>query len=165
MYSRILKIINASDGRYLTPAEQEQVLAYVHSVPKRLQAARTVEHKETEIVQRVVEQMKARYPTFMRLHDRAWEKGFRDIQLVLRYVVQAMLVDDTAMPAEKLYVWFRSIAAAVGMTPQFMRDAYSLLGEACRQGLPAESFGLMEPYLRDATEVLSDFPEPYRPAV
>jgi hypothetical protein len=165
MYSRLMKLINATDGRYLTPQEQEQVLAYVNSVPRRLQAARLVEQKEADIVNWVIAELKRRYPNFNRLHDRAWEKGFRDIQLVLRYVVQAMLVDDTAMPATKLYVWFRSIAAAVGMTPQFMRDAYDLLTTACRQGLPADAFVLLEPFLRDAADVLSTFPEPHRAAV
>jgi hypothetical protein len=165
MYSQLMTIINASDSRYLTPAEQERVLAYVQTVPKRLQAARAVEQKEEEIVNRVIVEMKKRYPTFTALHERAWEKGFRDVQLVLRYIVQGMIVDDAAMPADKLFVWFRSIAAALGMTPGFMRDTYDLLCESCRESLPADAFPLLEPHLRGAAEVLSDFPEPYRPAV
>ncbi len=110
MYSQLMNIVNASDSRYLTASEQEQVLAYVQSVPKRLQAARAVELKEEEIVNRVIAEMKKRYPSFIALHDRAWEKGYRDIQLVLRYIVQGMIVDDATMPAEKLFIWFRSIS-------------------------------------------------------
>ncbi len=51
------------------------------------------------------------------------------------------------------------------MTPRFMRDTYDLLGDSCRQALPADAFPLLEPHLKRAAEVLSDFPEPYRPAV
>ncbi|MFN4258788.1 MAG: hypothetical protein ACK4RK_05790 [Gemmataceae bacterium] len=165
MYSCLLKIINPTDGRYLTPVEQNQVLAYAKSVPSRLLAARHVEQKEEEIINTVLERMKPRYPNFTGQHDRAWEKGFRDMQLVLRYIVQGMLLDDLDAASEKLLFWFRTIVASVGMTPQFMRDHYHTLRDVCQQRLPAESFALLEPHLNRAAEVLSDFPEPYRPAV
>lgn len=165
MYSRIMTVINASDSRYLTAPEQEQLLAYAASLPKRLQAARAVEQKEDEIVNRVIVEMKKRYPNFPALHERAWEKGFRDVQLVLRYIVQGMIVDDAAMPAQKLLFWCRSLSASAGITPRFMRDTYELLTDSVRQSIPQDAFALLESHLRAATEVLSEIPEPYRPAV
>ncbi len=165
MYSRMMQIVNASDSRYLNAGEHDQILAFCTSMPKRLQAAKQVEQKEVDIVNLVIAEMKKRYANFPNLHDRAWEKGFRDIQLVLRYNVQGMLMDDLDMASEKLLFWFRTIVAAVGMTPRFMSDTYTLLRDACRQRLPADTFALLEPHLNKTIAVLSDIPEPHRPAV
>ncbi len=165
MYSKMMKTLNNSDSRYLTREEQEEVLAYTTSVPKRLQAASQVEQKEMEIVQAVVEQMKRRYTNFQNLHDRAWDKAIRDIQLVLRYNAQGMVMDDLDMAADKLLFWFRTIIASVGMTPQFARDTYTFMHDACKQKLPADAFALLQPHLKKTIEVMSDFPEPYKPAV
>ncbi|MCS6852884.1 MAG: hypothetical protein NZ700_17125 [Gemmataceae bacterium] len=165
MYSRLVQTIHAAESRYLNPQEQSIVLTYCASMPKRLQAMKAVEQKETEIVNQVITELKKRYVNFADLHDRAWEKGFRDVQLVLRYNVQGMLLDDSEMVAQRLLYWMRTIMAAVGMTPRFMRDTYTLLREACRQHLPAEAFQLLEPHLERTIAILSDIPEPHRPAV
>jgi len=165
MYSRMMQIVNASDSRYLTPPEQEQVLAYCGTMPKRLQAARQVEQLEATLVNQVIGEMKKRYANFANLHDRAWDKSYRDIQLVLRYLVQGMLMDDVDMAAHKLLFWLRTIVASLGMTPAFMRDTYTFLREACKQKLPAEAYTLLEAHLNRTIEVLSDFPEPHKAAV
>jgi len=165
MYSQLMKTLNASDGRYLTREEQEHVLAYCQSMPKRLQASAMVEQKELEIVHTVIEAMKRRYANFANLHDRAWEKGQRDVQLVLRYNVQGMIMDDFDMASDKLLFWFRTIVASTNMTPQFVRETYTFLREACKQKLPADIYSLLAPHLERTIEVMSDFPEPHRPAV
>ncbi|MBY0522996.1 MAG: hypothetical protein K2R98_06340 [Gemmataceae bacterium] len=165
MYSRMMQIINASDSRYLTAQEQEQVMAYCASMPKRFQVSRLVEQKETEIVNQVIAELKKRYANFPNLHDRAWEKGFRDLQLVLRYIVQGMLMDDLDMAADKLLYWFRTIVASAGMTPRFMRDTYTLLRDASKQKLPPDAYQMLETHLNRTIEIMADIPEPYKPAV
>ncbi|MBL8800187.1 MAG: hypothetical protein JNM56_40265 [Planctomycetia bacterium] len=161
----MMQLINATDSRYLTAAEQEQVLALCAAMPKRLQAAKLVEQHETELVNLALTEMKKRYTNFANLHDRAWEKGFRDMQLVLRYNVQGMLMDDLEMAADKLLYWLRTMVASAGMTPRFMRDTYTFLRDACRQKLPADAYQLLEPHLNRTIEVLADIPEPHKAAV
>lgn len=165
MYSRMMQTLNATDSRYPNAQEQEEIMGYLTSVPKRMQAMRQVEQKELEMVNQAVAEMKKRYPNFANLHDRAWDKAVRDMQLILRYNVQGMLMDDPEMASEKLFFWFRTIVASVGMTPKFMHDTYTLLRDACKQKLPADAFQLLEPHLERTIEVLSDIPEPHRPAV
>lgn len=165
IYSRALRILNGVDGRYPTREEEEIVLTYASSLPKRLQAASQVYQRETECVSETVEEMKRRYPRFAPLHDRGWEKALRDMQLCLRYAVQAMVADDEEMPVEKLYVWLGTIVKGFGLTTQFSRDAYTILRDRLRQKLPAESFSLMEPHLNRLIKEMSTYIEPSRPAV
>lgn len=160
-----MKILNQCDSRYPTREEEETVLAYAESVPRRLQAARQVEQHEEEMVRESIDGMKRRYARFHSLHDRGWEKSFRDMQLCLRYAVQGMLVEDEVMPRDKLFAWLCTIVKGMGMTPQFSRDCYEMLHDSARKKLPAESFALLEPYLKRLTADMSNFPEPSRPAV
>lgn len=165
MYSRIMRILNEIDGRYPTEEEEREILEYAESVPKRLQVAYLVQQREGECVAETVEEMKRRYSRFAPLHDRAWEKATRDMQLCLRYMTQAMLVDDLQMPVEKIYVWLGTIIKGLGMTTQFSRDAYTILRDRLRLRLPANCFPLLEPHFNKLIEEMSTFIEPSRPAI
>jgi hypothetical protein len=156
-----MKILNSSDSR----DEQQEILAYVNSLPKRLEIARLVEQKEEELSRQCIDEMRKRYSHFHTLHDRGWEKGYRDVQLVIRYMVQGMLMDDLDVASEKLLMWLRTIVGSLGLTPRFNRDTYTILREGFRQKLPADAFAMMEPQLNKTIEVMSDIPEPYKPAV
>lgn len=165
MYSRMMKLVNATDNLYLTPAEQQQVLEYTQSLPRRFAAARQVEAKETEIVEHAMVQLRRLYPTFEQFHRDGWDKGFRDAQLVLRYNVQGMLMDDPDLATDKLLGWLRTLLAGLDLTPRLVRDTFTALREACRAKLPADAYALLEPHLERTIEVLSDFPEPAMAAV
>ena len=158
-------LITNSDGRYLTEQERHTILDYTNSLPARFQASADVEANEEEIARATIEKMKRQYPNFGRLHGSAWEKGFRDMQLILRYTAQAMVCNDETMQADKLLVWFGTILGSFGITPQFNRDTYSTLKEECRSRLSSDTFRLMEPFLQKNIDVLSSIPEPYAPAV
>jgi hypothetical protein len=165
MYSQIMNVLNGIDGRYPTAEEEKTVLGYAESLPRRLKAANTVQHIEQQLIQDSIEEMKRRYPRFVTLHDRGWEKSYRDMQLCLRYAVQGMVVEDMQMPRRKLFIWLGTIIKAMGMTPQFSRDSYEILSDECKKRLPAEAFNLLEPYLKQLIVDMSDFLEPSKPAV
>ncbi|MBY0526793.1 MAG: hypothetical protein K2R98_25600 [Gemmataceae bacterium] len=165
MPSRMMQLINESDNLYLSPQEQEQLLGYTRSLPKRFQAARAVEAKENDIVAAALALLRPRYPSFDSYHEHAWDKGHRDMQLVLRYTVQAMLMDDPQVAADKLLVWLRTLFMNLGLTPQFCKDTFTFLREACRKQLPAEANALLDPFLAHSIDVICDFPEPELAAV
>lgn len=165
MYSGMMKLVNATDNLYLSPAEQKQFLAYTQSLPQRFAVARQVEAKEQEIVEHCYGQLRRLYPTFENFHTHGWDKGFRDTQLVLRYNVQAMLMDDPEVANDKLFGWLRTLLAGLDLTPRLVRDTFTALREACRVKLSAEAFTLLEPYLERTIALLSDFPEPAVAAV
>lgn len=165
MNSWLMRVIEESDSRYLTREEQKKILAYTSTLPQRLQAANVVEQKEEAIVRATIDQMRRRYPRFEKLHGNAWDKAFRDIQLVVRYTAQAMVCDDPSLLTDKALYWLKTILASFGFTPQFNRDTYTFLRDNMRQQLPADVFALLEPCLSVTIEVLSDFPEPAVAAV
>jgi hypothetical protein len=165
IYSKPIRTLAACEGRYPTDEEEGAVLSWAGSLGKRLQAANLVSQKETDIVREAINVMKPRYPRFGPQHERAYEKGERDLQLLLRYAVQAMVVDDADMPQEKLYVWYGTIIRSLGLTPQFTKDSCKSVFEACRNQLPSEAFNIAEPYLQRMIDDVAAFPEPMKQAV
>ncbi|MFQ3594344.1 MAG: hypothetical protein SNJ82_14295 [Gemmataceae bacterium] len=160
MNRRIKQIINGSDSRFLTKEEMRDILNYTNSLPARFKAATQAEQQEAEIVRWVIDQLKPRYPNMEKFHLRGWERGYRDVQLTFRYIVQAMILDDVKVLEDKLLFWLRTMLAGVDLTPQFIRDTYELLTESCEARLSQESFELLAPFLNRTTEVLADIPEP-----
>lgn len=165
MNPTVMDVIRESESRYLTEEEKQTVLDYTNSLPTRFKFAERVAEVEDEIVQATIDQMKRRYPSFERYHPAAWDKGFRDVQLTLRYTVQAMVWDDPMMHEEKLLVWLGTILASFGFTPQFNRDTYTFLRDNVRSRVPAEVFEKLEPFLDKNVEILGGIPEPHQALV
>lgn len=165
MNPAVMDVIRESESRYLSDDEMRGVLHYTESLPDRFRIAQLVEEQEDQIVQATIDQVKRRYPSFERYHPSAWDKGYRDVQLTLRYCVQAMVWDDPMMHEEKLLVWLGTILASFGFTPQFNRDTYVFLRENVKSRLPADAFALLEPFLDKNIEVLGGIPEPHQALV
>jgi Phycobilisome protein len=165
IYSTPIRALAACEGRYPTDEEEGIVLSWAGTLQRRLHTANNISQKETAIVRRTIDAMRAKYTRFATLHERAFEKGERDMQLILRYVAQAIVADDDAMPREKLYIWYGTIIRSLGLTPQFMVDGCTQMMEACRRELPAEAFAVAEPYLQQMIADVPNFPEPYKPLV
>jgi hypothetical protein len=164
-YSAPIRTLTACEGRYPTEAEEATVLGWAASLPKRLQAANLLAKHEGEIVREAIEEIKPLYPRFGPQHDRCYEKGARDIQLLLRYVAQATICDDADMPQEKLYVWYGTIIRALGFTPGITRDFCRFTMDAAERHLPEEAFATAAPYLQRMVDDVPAFPEPMKPAV
>lgn len=165
LYTLPLKTLAACAGRYPTAEEESAVLGWASGLPKRIQVANLIAQKEATIVREAIEAMKPRYPRFGAQHERAYEKGERDLGLCLRYAVQGMIAEDPEMPREKMFVWYGTIIRSLGLTPKYAREACRAVVEACRRALPPESFPLAEPYLNRMVDDVSNFPEPMKPAV
>jgi hypothetical protein len=153
-------ILRQSDGRYLSAEEREQVLAHARDLPARVQAAQEVEAAESELLAAVVAELRDRFPRFERLFPNAWDRLAGDLRLVLRADVRAMLTGDLRVLEDKALFYLRSILAAYNVTPQFARDAFTLLRDRGRDRLGADAFAKLEPYLERNVQVLADFPEP-----
>jgi hypothetical protein len=153
-------ILRQSDGRYLTADERESVLTYARDLPGGVEAARAVEASEGGLIDAVVAELRERYPRFERLFPNAWDRLAADLRLVLRADVRAMLAGDLRVLEDKALFYLRSILSAYNVTPQFARDAFTLLRDRCRDQLGDEVFARLEPYLERNVQVLADFPEP-----
>jgi hypothetical protein len=165
IYSKPIRTLAAATGRYPTYEEEQQCMEWAESLPDRLRAANLLASKEAEIVRDAIDEMKPMYPRFAAQHERAYEKGARDLGLLIRYAVQAMVVDDVEMPKDKMFVWYGTIIRSLGLTPQFTKDSCQSVYDATRQHLPPDVFSICEPYLSRMVEDVPAFPEPMKPAV
>ena len=165
MNTRLLNLAHAADGRFFRPDERDDIVAFAHSVPARCRVAEAVEAREEPALRAVVETLQQKYPSFSKHHDQGWACCYRDLQLVLRHDVQAMIFDDCDMLDERILFWLRTMFSANNYTPQFCRDCFASLQDHMRTHLPADDFELLRPFLDRNIEVLGDFPEPVNPAV
>jgi hypothetical protein len=159
MNLQIQSLSRAAEGRYFRPEERQALLTRATTLPNRFQAADEVQEREDAIVQAVMEAMQQRFPESSALKGPAFAKTQNDIQLVLRFNVQAMVLDDMCWLDEKVLFWLRTILAAGSFTPQFSRDCFTQLRMQVEKNISPESMALLQPYLNRNIEVLSDIPE------
>jgi hypothetical protein len=148
-----------------TATERDHLIEYAASIRVRQAALQEVEAIATPAVAETIQKIQQIYPHFGRYHAAAWEKGQRDMEILLISMARSMYLDDPALLDEQTLVWTRTILKSFNFTPKFMRDSYTLLREACKKRLKPRSFGLMEPYLNHTIDFLSDIPEPAKPEV
>jgi Phycobilisome protein len=165
MTTRLRKLATAADGRYFTADERRQIKDYTDYLHHRLDAADAVEQKEEAVLRSVIEEMQKKYPNFAKYHDQGWARQFRDLQLVLRCVVHAMILDDLGQLDDRILFWMRTMFAANNYTPAFVRDCFTRLRDRLAEQPGGDHFELLKPGLDRSVEVLGDFPEPATPAV
>jgi hypothetical protein len=165
MNRELQRIIHDSDSRYLTSEEKEAFNAYFERFSTHVKHAEAIEEAEEAAVRFCIENTRKRYPNFDKYHDKAWAKAFRDVQLTLRYNVQAMLLDDRQGLEDKLLYWLRTILAGFNFTPEFNRDTYTYLFEGIKKNVPPATADAISPFLERTIEIMSDFPEPAVAAV
>lgn len=156
----ISQTLNRPEAEYLTDDAWRPIDGYLSGLPQRLALADKMRLIEATAVGATIEAMKTKYPTFQDHHLMAWEKGTRDVQLTLRYCVQAMVLDDVPSLVERLLIWLRTMLAGNKMTPRFIRDTYELLRDQCFKQLSPHECDLLGPALNATIDVLSNFPEP-----
>ena len=157
--------LNTLRDRYPTSEERDRLTNYATGVRGRLSAVQELESVERVVIEVTLERIKELYPNFTRYHAVGWEKGYRDMQLLLQYIAKAMLVDDVRLLDDQVLTWVRTIFKSLNFTPRFLRDSYTLLRESVKVAVKPRTYALLEPYLTHTIHYLSDIPEPVRPEV
>lgn len=157
--------LNMLRDRYPTGEERDRLTDYAGSVRARLTAVQELEKVERDVIELTITRIKQLYPNFTRYHSVGWEKGYRDMQLLLQYMAKAMYLDDMKYYDDVVLTWVRTIFKSLNFTPKFLRDSYTILKDNVRARVKPRTYLLMEPYLTHTIEYLSDIPEPVRPEV
>ena len=89
--------LNALRDRYPTADERDRLSEYAAGVRGRLAAVQELEAVEREVIEATLDRIRELYPNFTRYHAVGWEKGYRDLQLLLQYMAKAMLIDDVRL--------------------------------------------------------------------
>jgi hypothetical protein len=152
----------AAGPAYPGPAARARVAALAQSLPARLACSDACEAAEGRIVKGVIDALQRDYPDYPRYQPNAWAKAYRDVQLVFRHNVNAMIRDDVEWLDQSFLSWLRTILQAfVFHSPRFVHDTYVLLKGGARRELPPGGFALLEPFLDRTLAVLSDIPVDY----
>jgi len=152
----------AAGPNFPGPETRSRLAAWASSLDARLAAAEAAEAAEGAAVRYAIDALKRDYPEYSLHQPNAWAKGFRDVQLMLRHNVSAMVRDDAEWLEHDFLAWLKTILQAyLFHSPKFVRDTYVLLKEACRRELPAPAFRLLAPYLDLTIQVLADLREEY----
>ncbi len=160
-----VRTMNALRDRFPTGEERDRLAEYAGSVRARLAALQELEQVERQVVEATLDALRKLYPNFTRYHPVGWEKGYRDLQILLTYIGRSMFLNDRQLLDDQVLTWCRTIFKSLNFTPKFLRDSYTLLRENVRQRVKPRSYTLLEPYLDHTIEYLSDIPEPIRPEV
>lgn len=148
MNRALMRMLDAAEGRALSDLESEQLMGYAEGLMARLDMHRTIEQAENAILTDVYETMMKQYPEIEREHGPTGpDKMKRDLGLVLRYAVLAMVMRDADFIHDKLAVWFRTIMFALS-NPQRVTASLVAVEQACTRHLSAATARELLPYLR-----------------
>ncbi len=157
MNPQLESILNDTEGRYLEATEQSELIDFANSLEDRLRAMRSVQQHESQVIKAAMESLWDEYPEMKTEHVDAYERGVRDMTLVLRYTALAMVRDSEAFLEQKLLHWFKTILEAFDMSEP-VAFAYRCLRDELQQAMPAEDFALLDPFIERTCEILSPTP-------
>lgn len=169
--------INA-ESRHLDAAELELYRNILPHFANRAKAAAEIKAVQAEIVDMTIKEIFAMYP-FVEHHELAQGKCYRDVNYVAAYITQAMLMEDPEWLRDKFLIWFKTILQAFCF-PQRNKEipvptnrlvtleadklptmrssiyeTYSRLKRHFHQHLSPETYGLIEPLLQMACDILA----------
>ena len=155
MNRQLMDMLTASEGRYLTLAEQDTLREFAQGLEARLSAMTEISGKEALIVERTVKEVFAAYPDIEKKYKNAMQTCTRDETLVLRYATQAMVRNDPQYLNDSLLTWMATILKGVGFAPHFIEDTYKTMSLTASKELSPATAKLLQPFLLQCAAVLS----------
>ncbi len=152
----ILEETRKSDpGAYLSPEQLAELEKIDHLMAARVRSARKAQQMESVVLKNVIEPILKKFD-FAANASFHREKCYRDVGMVYRHCVFAMLSDDMEMLENKLLFWLRKILQSQNFPQgnESIRSTYALLLKETERQLPPEEFRLLNPYLARAAAIL-----------
>ena len=155
MLKQITKLTIEADGRYASDKELEFIQDYLDSVELRVSAYEKIRDKSEEILDKTKAKMEVKTPNLFARGKRdlgsIWR---RDVAIVLRCSVAAMLVNDLDWIRDSLLLWHRTIVSA-NKTNHISDATYSLMPEVMKEYLTDEEIKLILPVLQLNQSILT----------
>ena len=155
MLKQITKLTIEADGRYASDKELEFIQDYLDSVELRVSAYEKIRDKSEEILDKTKAKMEVKTPNlFARGKKDLGSIWRRDVAIVLRCSVAAMLVNDLDWIRDSLLLWHRTIVSA-NKTNHISDATYSLMPEVMKEYLTDEEIKLILPVLQLNQSILT----------
>lgn len=158
MFSRMMKLVNATDSLNLTPPQQKDVLDYARSLPRRFAAARAVQAAETQLVELALKAVQAAFPELGPPPDLGWDSADDDLRLALRAITAEMLMDDTDAAEGAALAHLRRALGFLGIPQPAVEELFAGLRDAAVNTLKPDAFELLAPHFDRAVALAAGTP-------
>ena len=152
MATWLSQMIDESDNRYFSEQEYGQLLTYAESVSTRLTVAREVETAEAEILAEVDQRLAA--ANGEKIDASVKQEHLKCMTLVIRYDVQAMLLNDPTFLDERILHFLASMLKSFGLSQDYIRKSYQALAEVTLSKVSPDGRELIRPCLERNIAVL-----------
>jgi hypothetical protein len=177
----LAEVFKKAEARFFTEDELSAIVAKRPDLSGHVEAARQIDEISEQVVGRAMEELFAQYP-YDKIYKECRVKIPRDVTYVLAYCVHSMVAEDPKWLDDKLLIWLRTILMSFehpDRDPQaqtaFFKDpvlerrlqelpknsrgiyhSYYRLRQEIGAELSPEMFGLIEPYLQQAMDTLTE---------
>ncbi len=145
---------------YPTAQERLEIEGYLATTKARRAAHDEVRQVVVAAIDQVIARMRAAYPQFAKFHGNGFEKGHRDLVLLTNMATNAMFLGEHDTLDEMFTEWYRTVLKAVHISPQFMKDTFTVWLEELKNFLSEEAFSLLRPHAEHLANYLAQIPVP-----
>ena len=155
MLKQITQLTLKADGRYATEQELKFLRDYLESAETRITAYEKIRDRAEEVLDLTKAKMDTKNPTLFTRGSKDLSAIWRrDVAIVLRCSVAAMLVKDLDWLRDSLLLWHRTIVNA-NKTSHISQETYGVMAEIMADYLTDEEIELMLPVLQLNQSILS----------
>ena len=155
MLKQITKLTIEADGRYATDRELEFVEDYLSSADLRLSAYEKISEKSEEVLDKTKAMLDQKNPKLFTRETKDLSSIWRrDVAIVLRCSVAAMLINDLDWLRDSLLLWHRTIVNA-NKTEHISEATYGVMPQVVEEYLTDEEMKLILPVFQLNQSVLS----------
>lgn len=156
MLNQLERLSVEAEGRFATPEELKLLKDYFPTVNLRMSAYQKIRDREDEIIDRLYEKM-------LQIDSNIFKTKTcditgvcrRDLKVILRSTIAAMLIDDLDRLRETILLWQRSLAKAFKVK-HVAALTQNTLPSIIEQFLTPEEYVLIIPFLRLNQAILAD---------
>ncbi len=155
MLKQITKLTIEADGRYATEQELKFIKDYLDSADLRLSAYEKISNKSEEVLDKTKAMLDKKNPKLFARESKDLSSIWRrDVAIILRCSVAAMLVNDLDWLRDSLLLWHRTIVNA-NKTQHISEATYSVMPQVLAEYLTDEEIKLILPVLQLNQSVLN----------
>lgn len=156
MLKKLEQLSMTTEGRYATNEELEFIKDYLPSIDLRMSAYQKIRDAEDEIIAQLQNRMRQLKPDIFKSKSKdVTQVCRRDIKVILRNAIAAMLINDLDRLRENILLW-QKIIIKVFQEQHIATMVHTTMPEIIEQFLTPEEFALVNPALQLNQAVLAD---------
>ncbi len=139
------KVLSASEGRYLTPIEREDLLRASLELSHRMTVSAWIHESEYAIIDYATQAFCDTVSSFEApVGSMRRKKGHQDGRIILRYIAQSVREGSTEILFEKVLSWLVGHLDSGNVTGHHMEVFFHFIQQGCRRELPRSAHAFVD---------------------